>query len=84
MTRSSRWIFRKSSQPAVKDIIINNNISDGRLGGIYHHWYISINPTIRNPGTIYWVHWCSQEVGVWGKQSSTPRLGDGLLNMLKG
>ena len=71
MTRSSRWIFRKSSQPAVQG---------------YYHLYISIQ--LRNLGTIYWVQWCSQEVGVWGKPclmiwSSTPLLEEGLLNMLE-
>ena len=53
LTRSSRWIFRKSSQAAVKDIIT----------GIFQ--LIQVN----NLGAIYWVQWCSQKVGVWGKQS---------------
>ena len=27
----------------------------------FHQWYISIQ--LRNLETIYWVQWCSQEVG---------------------
>ena len=41
MTRSSRWIFRKCSQPAVKDIIT----------GIFQLIQL------RNFGTIFWVQY---------------------------
>ena len=70
MTRSSRWIFRKSSQPAVKDIFT----------GIFQLIQL------RNLGTKYWVYGVARKLGfgensVW---SSTPRLGEGLSNMLEG
>ena len=70
MTRSSHWIFRKSSQPAVKDIFT----------GIFQ----SIQ--LHNLGTKYWVYGVARKFGfgensVW---SSTPRLGEGLSNMLEG
>ena len=69
-TRSSRWIFRKSSQPAVKDIFT----------GIFQLIQL------RNLGTKYWVYGVVRKLGfgensVW---SSTPRLGEGLSNMLEG
>ena len=52
----------------------------------YFHWYISINPTIRNLGTKYWVYGVAIKLGfgensVW---SSAPRLKEGLSNMLEG
>ena len=70
MTRSSRWNFRKSSQPAVEDIFT----------GIFQLIQL------RNLGTKYWVYGVARKLGfgensVW---SSTPRLGEGLSNMLEG
>ena len=69
MTRSSHWIFKKSSQPAFKDIFTE----------------IFQLIQLRNLGTKYWVYGVARKLGfgensVW---SSTPRLGEGLSNMLE-
>ena len=75
ITRSSRLIFRKSSQAAVKDIIT----------GIFQ--LIQVN----HLGTIYWVQWYSQKVGVWGKtvfgvvpQGYYPSVGKGVIKHVGG
>ena len=70
MTRSSRWIFRKSSQPAVEDIFT----------GIFQLIQLP------NLGKKYWVYGVARKLvfgenSVW---SSTSRLEEGLSNMLKG
>ena len=69
MTRSSRWIFRKSSQPAVKDIIT----------GIFQLIQL------RNLRTKYWIYGVARKLfGENSGWSSIPRLGEGLSNMLEG
>ena len=67
---SSTACSRKSSQPVVKDIFT----------GIFQLIQL------RNLGTKYWVYGVARNLGfgensVW---SSTPRLGEGLSNMLEG
>ena len=71
MTRSSRWIFQKIL-PAC------------RQG--YYHWYISLLIQLNNLGTIYWVQWCSQKVGVRGKQCLVwyPSVGKGVIKHMLG